>query len=76
VKIKYELAQNENVKILVYNRNGRLIKTLVSEPMNSGIFNATWNGVFEDGSKVPAGVYIIHVQIGDYTKKLKVAVKK
>jgi hypothetical protein len=74
--IRYELNQNQDVKILVYNRLGRLIKTLVSTRKNSGIYNADWDGVFEDGSRVPAGIYIIHVQIGDYTKKLKVAVKK
>lgn len=74
--IRYELKQEENVNIMVFSRNGRLIKSIVSTVKNAGIYSAEWDGVFEDGSKVPAGIYLIKVRIGKYEKTLKVAVKK
>jgi hypothetical protein len=74
--ITYDLDKSSDVKIIVYNRNGRLIKTLVAEKKDAARYTTTWNGCFADGSKVGSGIYIVYVKIGDYVKKLKVAVRK
>ena len=74
--ISYQVKVDALVKIIVYNRNGKLIKTLVSSQKEAGIYTASWNGTFTDGKTVSAGIYVIYVSIGGVETKLKVAVKK
>jgi hypothetical protein len=76
VSIKYDVKDNVNVKITVYDRNGKKVKTLVNSVKAAGAYDINWGGVFEDGKTVSAGVYVIYVKIGNYEHKLKVAVKK
>lgn len=74
--IAYELNREEEVKIIVFDRKGKLIKTLVLEKKKASIYTTVWDGSFEDGSKVGEGIYIIRVKIGGYARNLKAAVKQ
>jgi flagellar hook assembly protein FlgD len=76
VEIGYSLKSPSRVRIIIYDRNGKPVNTLVSATMSAGTYNASWSGVFEDGKTVGAGIYIIYVKIGTLEKKLKVAVEK
>jgi hypothetical protein len=75
VTIIYELKNEEEVRIIVFSRSGRHIKTLVSGKKSSFVNSVSWDGSFEDGKKVGEGIYIIYVKIGGYVKNLKVGIK-
>ena len=65
-KIKFDLRQSSNTKLIVYNILGKKISTLVDEKLSSGIYEVDWNG-----SDYPSGVYFYKLTINDFN-----AVKK
>jgi hypothetical protein len=62
--IAYSLDQNANVRILVYNSLGRLVRILVNEHQVAGVYEVTWNGVGSHGNPQPSGVYFYQLHIG------------
>jgi hypothetical protein len=60
------------VTLKVYDMLGREVRTLISEPMQSGVFQAEWNATDNAGVRVPSGVYIYRLTAGKYsaTKKM------
>lgn len=92
--IRYSVAsavggQPSAVSLSVYDLAGRLVKTLVDEPLptdhcrracippgrGSGLPTAVlWDGRAEDGSFVPAGVYLCRLSVNSYTETRKLAV--
>jgi hypothetical protein len=51
-KIKYELAQNSFVNLVIYDAIGRKVETLVKEKQSAGTYEVTFNA-----SAFPSGVY-------------------
>ena len=55
--ISYEISQQLNVKIQVYDIFGRNIKTLVNKNHQIGNYNTIWDGTDNIGNSVSSGVY-------------------
>jgi len=49
----------------VYNVGGRLVRTLVSAPIEAGRHEARWDGADEQGLPVSSGVYFFRFQVGE-----------
>jgi photosystem II stability/assembly factor-like uncharacterized protein len=71
-KIKFEIkkgvrSKKSGVKLIIYDITGKEIATLVNEQLNSGTYDVNF-----DGNKLPSGIYIYKLSIGDFvdTKKL------
>ena len=63
LSISYRLAQSETVaSVTIYDMNGRIVRKLKENVLLAaeGIF--TWDGTSDDRSKVPLGMYLIHVE--------------
>ena len=46
---------------------GRQIRTLLSEEsFNSGFHAVSWNGLNDNGEKVPSGMYVYRIKAGDF----------
>ena len=58
--IKYRLINKGNVKIQVYDANGKLIETLVNQTLQAGEYQIEWQA----GNR-PAGVYNATILIND-----------
>ncbi len=71
-KIKYSLAKNSKVKLVIYNVLGQRVKTLVDEYKTAGNKLAYWDGKDETGNEVGSGVYFYKIEAGDFmqTKKM------
>ena len=61
-RIDFTIPANEHVNLAVYNLEGRLVKTLVNQAMNSGQHIANWDGTNEIGAKVSTGMYIYQLR--------------
>jgi len=72
--ISYSIQQDSKVSIKIYDVNGRQVKTLVNKEELAGTRQVQWNVTDEKGNTVPAGIYFLKVQAGNYseTKKLNV----
>ncbi|MCL2065740.1 MAG: S8 family serine peptidase [Candidatus Cloacimonetes bacterium] len=55
--IRYHLSQQENVSLRIYNIRGQLVKTLVNEIQEAGVYSVVWEGDNARGYSVASGVY-------------------
>ena len=61
-QIKFSLPVNSNVKIVVYNLIGEVVRELVNTELSSGIHSVQWNSEDASGSKVSSGVYFYEIR--------------
>ena len=64
--IRYSVAIESPVSLVVYNVQGRKVRTLVNERKPGGIYNVIWNGSNERGQHVASGVYFYKLTIGSH----------
>jgi hypothetical protein len=63
--IYYQLPGNGNVKLEIYDLQGRLVQQLVNSYMESGYYRITWNSRDEKGRQVASGVYAYKMSVRD-----------
>ncbi|MCP5375417.1 MAG: tetratricopeptide repeat protein [Rickettsiaceae bacterium] len=56
--ISYSLPSDANVKVVIYDIMGRIIKTLTSETQTSGNHQVVWDGTNLNGARVSSGIYL------------------
>jgi len=72
VSIKYTFEQpGYNMTVDVYDAHGRLVRKLVNNEYlgTSGAVN--WDGIQDDNTKAPVGIYVFYVQIFDLSGNVK-----
>ena len=74
--IPYQLNNNENVDLTIYNLLGRKISTLVSSNQPSGYYTVTWDGRDEMGNKVPSGIYVYTLKTSNHVTSKKMLLVK
>jgi hypothetical protein len=74
--IKYQLPQNSNVTIKVYNSIGQVVKTLVNNSVEAGYHEVVWDGTNDTGVKVSSGVYIYRMTTAHFVKSHKLILMK
>ncbi|NIA23344.1 MAG: T9SS type A sorting domain-containing protein, partial [Proteobacteria bacterium] len=63
-----------NVRLAIYSLSGRLVKTLVNEMKNAGVYKTAWNGRNNSGNKVVAGIYVCKLVNGGKMISKKITV--
>lgn len=56
--IEYSLPQDANVKLIIYDIMGELVKTLTSDIQYAGKNKIMWDGMNSNGARVASGIYI------------------
>jgi hypothetical protein len=74
--IEYSVAKNTSVTISIYNIQGQLTNTLVSETQAAGNYVATWDGTDGGGNHVASGVYFYRMQAGNFSEARKMVLLK
>jgi len=69
--ISFNLTQNSNVKLSVYNINGQLMEALLDKTMKKGNYQISWNAT----GKLISGVYLLKLETGNTKETTKVIVK-
>lgn len=57
--ISMELKQSENIRLIIFNLNGELVKEIHQGFLNSGRHNFQWNAENSLGQKVSSGIYFV-----------------
>lgn len=70
-KITFELLEDSDVVIDIYDIAGRLIRQLIDEPMKIGTNSITWDGKDDEGNPASGGVYIYNLKAGDANQTRK-----
>ncbi|MFA7359406.1 MAG: T9SS type A sorting domain-containing protein [Candidatus Kapaibacterium sp.] len=65
--VKFSIVKSGDVKMVVYDIQGREVRTLVNESLKPGTYEAAF-----DGSQLVSGVYFYKISAGDFsdTKKM------
>ncbi|MCL2065611.1 MAG: M6 family metalloprotease domain-containing protein [Candidatus Cloacimonetes bacterium] len=74
--IRYHLSQQENVSLRIYNIRGQLVKTLVNETQEAGIYSIIWNGDNTRGNRVASGVYFYKFETNNITEVKRMVLLK
>ena len=74
--IAFDIANDTNVKIDIFNIRGQKVKTLIDEHFANGRFNVEWNGTDDTGRNVSSGVYFYRLTTNDYSNIRKMLLMK
>ena len=64
--MKYQIPNDANVSLDVYNLQGQKIRTLVAKEQKAGYYSVVWDGRNEAGQTVSSGLYLYRVQAGSF----------
>ena len=74
--LEYELPEQTDVKMTIYNILGQKIKQWSYQNQPVGTYEITWNGTDQADNPVPSGVYIYRMVAGEYMQSRKMLLLK
>ena len=74
--LRYDLPENGNVNITIYDMLGRQVKTLINQNQDAGYRSVVWNATNNYGEPVSAGIYLYQIQSGEYMQTKKMVLLK
>jgi len=74
--IKYSIAQDADVSLIVYDVSGRRVRTLVNTHQRADVYKTAWNGLNDQGGRVASGVYFYKLVAGKFVETRKMLLLK
>ena len=74
--IRYDLPKDNLVMLTVYDMLGRVVVQLVNTTQEAGFKLVQWDGSDSMGRSVSAGVYLYHIQAGEFVQTKKMVLLK
>jgi hypothetical protein len=75
--VAFEIGQvSAPVELTLYDVSGKLVRTLVSEPLSPGRYEVAWDGRNEVGQRLASGVYFCRFEAGDLRETASVILLK
>jgi len=71
--IKYDLPQQVEVKLMIFDLLGQHVRTLVNQSQPAGRYAITWDGRNEQGEAIAGGVYIYQLRAGTFAQARRMA---
>jgi len=76
INIQFSIPEITNVKLDIYDIQGRIVKSLLNENMDPGIADISWNGVNDEGVLLSSGIYFVVLNMNNSTFVEKVTLLK
>jgi len=70
-KISFDLADNGDVRLGIYDLRGHMVRKLVSENLTAGSHTIRWDGRDDGGRSVSSGVYLYRLESGATVQERK-----
>jgi Protein of unknown function (DUF3160)/FlgD Ig-like domain len=77
--IKFSVPNNKSnnlVELTIYDIQGKVVKRLVTEKLQTGNYITRWEGINDNNNKVTSGVYFCRGRIGDKIVTMKMLLLK
>jgi hypothetical protein len=74
--LTYGIDKDSKVEIQIYDIRGKLITTLLNTEQTQGWHSVKWNGTNQQGTQVPAGIYLSRIIAGNEVKTAKLMLLK
>ena len=69
--IEYELPEDAEVKLGIYDLLGQRVRELVCGRQKAGYYTVRWDGRDDEGREVSAGIYLYRLEAGSFVKTRK-----
>jgi len=69
--IRYHLAHQSHVRLQIYNLKGELIRTLVENKQQAGIYSQLWDGLDDSGVPTSSGLYVYRLDSDGFSQSKK-----
>lgn len=63
--VRYQIPQTGRVTLQVFNVRGQLVRVLVDDNLQAGVYEAAWDGRDAAGRPMPSGVYVYRLTAGE-----------
>lgn len=74
--ISFNVRENGNVNIDIYNLKGQKVKSLVNDRYTSGKYSVVWNGKNDNNKQVSSGIYLYKMRNGKFSSTKKMILMK
>ncbi|HNW58384.1 MAG TPA: FlgD immunoglobulin-like domain containing protein [bacterium] len=75
-RLYFQLPVSAEVKLVIYNARGQIVRNLVASRYDAGHHVINWDGRDNAGNLAPTGVYIYRIKAGDYIAARKMTLVK
>ncbi len=65
-RIRFEIAERQQVDVVIYDIRGFKVRTLSKETLDAGLHVMNWDGTDDHGQLVSSGVYMYRVKAGEF----------
>ncbi|MCK4302873.1 MAG: right-handed parallel beta-helix repeat-containing protein [Candidatus Eisenbacteria sp.] len=72
--IAFSIARESEIRLLVYDVNGRLVRTLIDGTLPAGVHKHVWDCRDECSNPVSSGIYLYKLEAGDQSANRKMVV--
>jgi len=75
--IRYAVPEPAEVRLSIYDLQGRLVRTLVRDKRDGPAwYEASWDGTADEGQRVASGVYFYRMEAGDFVETKRMTLLK
>jgi hypothetical protein len=74
--ITFSLKEAASVEMSIFNLRGQVVRELVNENKAAGSYSVEWNGLDNNGFKVPSGLYFYTIKANEFSSTKKMALTK
>jgi len=74
--IRFSIASDTNVRLLVYDVAGRRVRTLVDGNKRADVYKVVWDGTNDAGQSVATGIYFYRITAGKFVQTKKMLLLK
>ena len=74
--IKYQLPENQFVKLEIFSALGEVVNTLVNQTQDAGEYTVNWNGKNRSGQSLASGTYFYRIKAGSFVEVKKMMMIK
>ncbi|MCK5407437.1 MAG: T9SS type A sorting domain-containing protein, partial [Candidatus Krumholzibacteria bacterium] len=75
-QIGYRIADDQRVRVAIYDVSGALVRMLVDASQPAGAYTVTWSGANDEGLPVSSGVYFYRLEAGKLTQTRRMVLLK
>ena len=72
--LHFDIPKDVDVKLEVFDVQGRLVKALINQPLPAGRYDIGWDGNDHQGHRVASGVYFYRIQAGQWNETKRMVI--
>jgi hypothetical protein len=74
--IMFTIPELQTTVVEIFDCNGRVVRTLIHQPLNAGQYFLEWDGFDDAGLELSSGLYLTRIQTGYHSDVIKMLLLK